>query len=348
MPVQGQYIRALCLAGVSDLLAGQGHDLAPLLAECGLPESALRQVDMLVEFRRIQALFELAAHRFGIADLGLRAALHMQPHFLQTGPVLALARFSPNVREWMRDATGYWGWHTNAFWPELVEEVSPGQSVIRVHSAVAQAWPRQHTEHMMTTMVSLTRNAAERQDNASVVRFQHHAPADTSLHAQLFGCPVEFGCEHTEVEFRSEILDYPTGRALVPLRGLVRRYIQHRIGKLDFYDAAFATNVALAITAMIGTGKVDMTAIADVLDVHPKQMQRLLAQEGTSFSAVLEDVRRTMAKDMLAHSSAPVGQVAGLLGYAANAPFTVAFRKWTGLSPRQWRQRGGKDDAADD
>lgn len=340
MPVQGHYIRALCLIGLAELLEAEGHALEPLLRECGLPGAALQKVDMLIEFRRVQALFELAAHRSGITDLGLRAASCMEPHLPHAGPLLALARFSPNVREWIHDALRYWALHTNAFIPELIEDVAPGVSRVRVHSTVPLVWPRQHAEHMMFTLVALTRHASDcPNETATVIRFQHRAPADTSLHEALFRCPVEFGCEFNENEFRSEVLNYPTGRLLTPLRSVVRYYLQHRISRLEFYDVAVATNVAMAITAMIGSGKSDANSIATALGMHPKQLQRMLAEEGTSYSAVLDEVRATMARDMLAHSGAPIAQVAGLLGYASNPPFSVAFRKWTGLSPLQWRKR---------
>ena len=333
----------MCLIGIAELLAEQGHELKPLMAECGLPAAALTNIDMLINFRRVQTLFEVAAQRFAMPDIGLRAAVRMQSHLPNAGPVVALARFAPNVREWLKDVMVYWGLHTNAYKPELIEDDGTGISIGRIHPAEPVVWPRQFTEHMMYNQVALTRHAAERPDEtATVVRFQHGAPADVAIHAEVFRCKVEFGCEYNEVEFPKSVLDYPTGRLLTPLRSTVRRYVQNRIDRLEFYDVSYATNVALTITALMGSGKTDIATIAEAMLVHPKQLQRLLAQEATHFSAVLEDVRRNMARDMVANSSAPVGQVARLLGYAANAPFTAAFRKWTGQSPQQWRkdQRG--------
>lgn len=345
MTTKAPYIRAVCLMGLTELVAEQGHDLVPLMAEAGLPVAALKNIDMLIDFRRVQAVFEMAAGRFDMPDVGLRAAARMQPHLPNAGPVVALARFAPNVREWLRDVLVYWGLHTNAYRPELIENTGDGVAIGRWHPAEPVVWPRQFTEHMMFNQVAMTRHAADRPDEtATVVRFQHGAPADVSAHAEAFRCKVEFGCEYNESVFPTSVLDYPTGRLLTPLRSTVRRYVQHRIDRLDSYDVTYATNVALTITAMIGSRKTDITSIAEVMSVHPKQLQRLLAQEGTSFSAVLDDVRRTMARDMVTNSSAPVGHVAKLLGYAANAPFTQAFRKWTGHSPQQWRMRG-RDEA---
>ena len=346
MSARAPYIRALSLLGLSEQLAEHGHDLAPLLGECGLPIAALTKIDMLVDFRRVQAFYELAAQRFAIADIGLRAAAKMMPHLPNAGPVMALSRFAPNVREWLKDVMAYWALHTNAYRPELTEHAGPGMSLTRLHPAEPLVWPRQFTEHTMFNIVAMTRLAADRPDeSASVVRFQHGAPADVSPHAEAFGCRVEFGCEYNEIEFPTEVLDYPMGRLLTPLRSTVRRYVQHRIDRLEHYDVSFATNVALTITSMIGSGKTDIASIAEAMVIHPKQLQRQLAQEGTTFSALLDDVRSSMAQDMMTNSSAPVGQVARLLGYAANAPFTAAFRKWTDSSPLQWRTRHRRDDS---
>jgi AraC-like DNA-binding protein len=110
---------------------------------------------------------------------------------------------------------------------------------------------------------------------------------------------------------------------------------------MEFYDAAVSTNVALAIASLIGTGESDVRTIAYALMIHPKKLQRLLKEEGTSFSRILEGVRKNMASDMIANSSAPVGHIAGLLGYSTTAPFTSAFRKWTGMNPLQWRKGDG-------
>ncbi len=33
-----------------------------------------------------------------------------------------------------------------------------------------------------------------------------------------------------------------------------------------------------------------------------------------------------------------LGQIAGLLGYAAHGPFTRAFQRWSGVSPAEWRE----------
>ncbi|MBL8845828.1 MAG: helix-turn-helix transcriptional regulator [Hyphomicrobium zavarzinii] len=70
-----------------------------------------------------------------------------------------------------------------------------------------------------------------------------------------------------------------------------------------------------------------------------KKLQRLLSHEGTSFSAILDDVRRAMAVRLLSDTEAPISRIAGLLAYSTPGPFTLAFKRWTGVSPRVFRKR---------
>jgi AraC-like DNA-binding protein len=175
------------------------------------------------------------------------------------------------------------------------------------------------------------------------IRFSHSRPRDVSRHAEVLGCPVEFNCDHDEVLFRTEILDFKTAGFLAPIRPLVRRYVQSRIDRLEFYDVGVATNVALTVSSLIGTGRTDLASIAAVMEVPPKKLQRLLADEGTNFSDVAEGVRGKLAQEMIAEPASQVGQVARFLGYSGNAAFTLAFRKWTGLSPLQWRKSRRED-----
>jgi len=192
----------------------------------------------------------------------------------------------------------------------------------------------------MGSIVLMMRQATGLEDFAPfVVRFQHSRPRDLSLHEQVFRCPVEFGCEQDSIEFDTGFLAAPTDGVAPALRAIVRKYVQHRADAMEVYDPSFATHVSMVVGSMMGTGQTSLTAIAEILGLSSKKLQRMLAAEGASFSAVLEDLRRKLALDMLAHSSAPVGHVAAMLDYSGNAAFTLAFRKWTGASPLRWRQQ---------
>jgi AraC-like DNA-binding protein len=56
-----------------------------------------------------------------------------------------------------------------------------------------------------------------------------------------------------------------------------------------------------------------------------------------AFAEILEDTRAALAKRYLAERDLPVSEIAWLLGYGEVSSFTHAFKRWTGMTPRQFR-----------
>jgi AraC-like DNA-binding protein len=84
-----------------------------------------------------------------------------------------------------------------------------------------------------------------------------------------------------------------------------------------------------------------LEAIARELAMSPRTLKRRLAEEGASYTALLEERRKLRSFELL-RSDLSVDQVAERLGYSDAANFTRAFRRWTNKTPRQFRsaQRG--------
>lgn len=82
---------------------------------------------------------------------------------------------------------------------------------------------------------------------------------------------------------------------------------------------------------------------ARALAVSEPTLRRHLASEGTSFTALLADVRMGLALTLLQSSDFAVNRIALELGYACPSRFAVRFRKRFGLSPRAIRSRTAPD-----
>jgi AraC-like DNA-binding protein len=79
--------------------------------------------------------------------------------------------------------------------------------------------------------------------------------------------------------------------------------------------------------------------VARMMDVSPRSLQRLLMEQGTTFSRIVERSRRQSAFRLLDREDLSVTEVAERLGYTDPSNFCRAFRKWTGQSPMQWRNK---------
>ncbi|MDR3417030.1 MAG: AraC family transcriptional regulator ligand-binding domain-containing protein [Nevskia sp.] len=83
----------------------------------------------------------------------------------------------------------------------------------------------------------------------------------------------------------------------------------------------------------------DLPTVAARLHLSTRTLKRRLRQHGTSFHALSEEERRRRAQRLVEHSAKSIQQIASALGYQNPAAFTRAYRRWTGFTPTQTRQR---------
>ena len=81
--------------------------------------------------------------------------------------------------------------------------------------------------------------------------------------------------------------------------------------------------------------------VAERLFMSPRTLKRKLQLQGTNYQQLLDDARREEACSLLASTPLPVEKIGERLGYQNASGFSNAFRKWTGMSPGQWRTQAG-------
>lgn len=86
------------------------------------------------------------------------------------------------------------------------------------------------------------------------------------------------------------------------------------------------------------TGFRSLEAVAELLNQSERTLKRQLAQEGTTYSDILEDLRRQEAMRLLLQTQDSLERVAEALGYSDVANFNRAFKRWTGTTPAQYRK----------
>jgi AraC-like DNA-binding protein len=84
-------------------------------------------------------------------------------------------------------------------------------------------------------------------------------------------------------------------------------------------------------------------AAAAHLFLSSRTLHRRLEEEGSSFRAIKDALRRDMALARLAKSRAPIAQVASDLGYADPSAFYRACVEWTGMAPVEYRRQCDRD-----
>lgn len=151
-----------------------------------------------------------------------------------------------------------------------------------------------------------------------------------------FGCPILFDAPDVTVCFDAGLLDAARtphrAATLITVDDLARARVDCR--KLK----GFRDVLAEQIWSQVLSGTVSIESAASSLQTSVRTLQRELHRDGTDFRTLTATVRTRRALALLRHSDASVTQIAAAFGYSAPAHFARAFRKATGLSPREYRR----------
>jgi AraC-like DNA-binding protein len=77
--------------------------------------------------------------------------------------------------------------------------------------------------------------------------------------------------------------------------------------------------------------------IAHLFSMHHRTLSRHLAREGVTFQQVVDEIRFTIARDLLANTDIALNQISVMLRYSEPSAFTRAFHRWSGQPPSAWR-----------
>ena len=68
-------------------------------------------------------------------------------------------------------------------------------------------------------------------------------------------------------------------------------------------------------------------------------VRRRLAQEGSSYQKIKDTVRVDMVTELLANPDLAIAEIADRAGFTEPAALSRAFKKWTGETPAQYREK---------
>jgi AraC-like DNA-binding protein len=139
---------------------------------------------------------------------------------------------------------------------------------------------------------------------------------------ETFGPSLAFGCDSDGIVIDRAILDFP----LPPFDKATRKH--------DPLETAERLDVF--VKELLPYGGVTIDRVASLLRLSRRTLQRRLRDFGFSFEELVDDVRRVEAIRRVGIGEESVLEIAFMLGYSDQAHFTRAFRRWTGLSPRDY------------
>lgn len=339
------YIRAVSLIGFSELVGSAGYDPKELLVLAGIDQSALDDVDIYISANKFGTLLELAASHMQRPTFGIDWAKSMVPYFPNLGPIMLAATKARTMREWIQRIEAYWHSHTNAYRPRRIKMPGTPYVACRFEFDNSTALRRQKIESIFASISLLARVLTGLTDKSHVmVRFRHGGPVNRGTYEEVFRCAIEFNAAHYEIVFDDRHLDLPVACSQEYLKACAAAHFHERVSRMPVFQGTAQITVETMIRSMLGVGVISAEVVARSMGMGTKTLQRRLAEENTSYAEILEDIRRSEAIRLLGTTKVPMFRLAKLLDYSSAPAFNLAFRRWTGLSPSEYRRSSVSDE----
>ncbi|MFD1579827.1 AraC family transcriptional regulator [Ramlibacter ginsenosidimutans] len=311
-------------------------DAAQIFRHVGVDPQCMVAADLFVPQDCLTNVLDATQRRTGFAGVGLLVGASWR--MSDFGPLALLLEHLPTLRHAFGEFERYRHLRSQTITIRIQEAGVLAVIQMDVRSDRGKA-PGTAVELTVASLMALLHWFLGQGWHPREVRFAHSAPSDLTLHRRVFGCNVEFGCDFDGVVVHTADLDHPNPFGDVNLARYAREF-------LDLQPAGTRAPTTLAVRRslelLLPQGRCAVEQVALQMGTTARTLQRRLSEEGTDFSALLNDCRSALARRYLADARYPVGQVATLLGFSDASAFTRWFGARFGASPRQWRSEAGK------
>jgi AraC-like DNA-binding protein len=170
------------------------------------------------------------------------------------------------------------------------------------------------------------------------VAFAHARPDDVSEHQRFFRVPVRFDTGTNTIIINAADAARALPGADAALSAIVRRRLDQVLPDVLLPTAAsLSARVRRMLMEDLGQTTLTADSVARSLALSRRTLTRRLGEEGTSFRALLDDVRAELSRALLQDRSLSIADVAFFLQYSEPAAFHRSFRRWTGQTPQNYR-----------
>ena len=290
-----------------------------------LGASVLEGPQQLISRAQVWGFADQVAREQGVPDLGLEAAtidpvmtLGAFGRRLLTMPTLFMA-LAQLAREFGRHST-----HVRF----RIEEAPGGIGFIRHDAGYVRGGSDVVEQYTLMLIISVIRRAV---------------PDWRPERLWLRSIPATWSARHELLADAEPVHGSPVTGIYVPRQILARPMGRHRVARdadaaeVIGLPAGFLASLKHALQPLVGAVPLDLDLAAEMVGASPRTVRLRLREEGTSWRRLLDELRFEYTRARLIEPESRVGDIAFELGYADAAHFTRAFRRWTKVTPSEFR-----------
>jgi AraC-like DNA-binding protein len=224
----------------------------------------------------------------------------------------------------------------NDFWRPALGDEPRGIRFTLGYATAHSVRPLSRHDAVLSGIVKLCRITYGDSFTPLEVAVEREPPNGAQRFQDWFRAPIVWRASQPSLLFRREDLTRPLVTTNPGLVLAAEKLVTDYLARLDRDDVV--ARVKRELLNGFPDGAPTQAVIARALGLSTRTLHRRLAEAGTSFDDLLDETRRELAAGYIRHTDYSVGEVAFLLGFAEASSFNRAFRRWTGMSPSEFRR----------
>lgn len=310
--------RSAALSDYAEVARVAGLEPLRMLDEAGIPRAAIGDPDLKISATAVARLLELSAERSGVEDFALRIASRRK--LASLGALGLVVREQPTIRKAI-EAVIEFSWIQNEGVSWRFEETSGLVILAATVHAAPQTGSRQSTELTLGILVLSLRALLGENWHPQLVCFGHSRPSNTQSHHRIFNCPVEFNHDFSGIVLSRRDLERPIPRSDASVARQLEKLLAEAAGRRRRSAEEAVRGLVLDLLPL---GQCAADRAARHLGIDRRTLHRHLADDGTSFSKIVERERVRLAESYVCGDDRPLSDISALLGFSSLS----AFSRW--------------------
>ncbi|MGI9280286.1 MAG: AraC family transcriptional regulator [Endozoicomonas sp.] len=316
-----------------DALREQGCPVEAMLEEAGIHPDLLRRAGSRIPVDSMTLLWKAAARETDNPAIGLSVMDHVNTSHLFAFSYVV--QTSANIREALEFIARYSAVISTAVTVEMQETHDYVELLYRVPEHLPAPSYEAMDAFAGVTLMRMTKNLNVSLSQVHYVALPRPTPMDPTLWTSKLPCPVRFDSDFLRLSFHREILEYSIPTASADIANANKEILSRYLEEMS---RDFLPRVRGHITHMLVAGEPTLEAVAQLLNMSPRNLHRKLQAENTSFRELLDEIRKKRALSEISQPGKPLTQIAHELGFHDSSSFSRAFKRWTGETPKKYRE----------
>ena len=316
----------------------QGASFDKLISLSGHSPEALSKEDLQVSAQVYNAVLEEAVALTKDNYFGLHASENM--NLSAAGLIVQITQSSSTVKE----ALDYCCEFSNLGCKSIPMNLVEGDDFFKLAFIPDRIWATnsplsaKHTiDGMMAFTIREFHTLTRQKYYPAKIELGFERPKDITEYERVFQCPLEFGKKDTVMFFKKEHLSLPVITSNYDLLKVLVAHANEKLAQIKEKDGFYFV-VKRSVMNLVKPEFPTVDQVAANLNLSVRTLQRRLSEEGYTYKEIIEVLRKDMALSYLKKPEISIKEVAYLLSYADPSVFIRSFKRWTGETPKAYRE----------